>query len=394
MKRGDIHDALAEYVERGEIPGLIGLIKRGDEVHVEALGTLALDGAQPVTRDSIFRVASMTKPVTAVATMMLIEDGLLSLDDPVERLLPELADMQVLRSIDAEIDDTMPAKRSITVWDLLTFTHGSGLVIAEPGTYPIQRAMEATGLGDGPPRPGTFPEPDVWIAMHGSLPLMHQPGEGWMYNTGSDILGVLIARAADQEFDAFLRERIFEPLGMGDTDFWVPEAKMDRFATSYMPDFESGELTLNDPAIGGRWSQRPAFQAGGGGLASTLDDYLAFSEMLLGGGAYRGQRLLSQESVQLMTQDHVPAAVKATSTGVDLILGGQGWGFGLQIVTRPSSATGPAGTFGWAGGLGTAFSVDPVNDQITMLLTQVAFSSPAPPAVFVDFWRLAYRDIA
>src|SRR5690606_25707118 len=128
MKRGDIHDALAEYVERGEIPGLIGLIKRGDEVHVEALGTLALDGAQPVTRDSIFRVASMTKPVTAVATMMLIEDGLLSLDDPVERLLPELADMQVLRSIDAEIDDTMPAKRSITVWDLLTFTHGSGLV--------------------------------------------------------------------------------------------------------------------------------------------------------------------------------------------------------------------------------------------------------------------------
>lgn len=394
MNSSDMHDTLAGYVERGEIPGLVGLVSRGGETHVEALGALAFDGDQPVTRDSIFRVASMTKPVTAVAVMMLVEDGRLTLDESVEELLPELANMQVLRSIDAEIDDTVPAKRSITLWDLMTFTHGSGLVIAMPGTHPIQRAMEEIGLGDGPPRPGTLPGPDAWMRKQGSLPLMHQPGEGWMYNTGSDILGVLIARAADQPLDAFFKERIFGPLGMVDTDFWVPETKMDRFATSYMPDFGSGELTLNDPATGGRWSQRPEFQAGGGGLASTVDDYLAFSEMMLCGGAYRGQRLLSEASVELMTRDHLPAEVKAASAGADLVLGGQGWGFGLQIVTQPTATTGPAGTFGWAGGLGTAFTMDPTNDQITILLTQVGFASPAPPPIFGDFWRLAYQDVS
>lgn len=386
-----LDDVLAGYVERGEVPGLVGLIKRGDDVHVEVLGTLDLDGERPVTRDSIFRVASMTKPVTAVATMMLVEAGTLILDEPVEGLLPELADMQVLRSIDAEIDDTVPAKRSITVWDLLTFTHGSGLVIAMPGTHPIQRAMDEARLGDGPPRPGTLPGTDDWIAMQGSLPLMHQPGEGWMYHTGSDILGVLLARAADRAFDELLEDRIFRPLGMVDSGFWVPAAKMNRFAESYMPNSD-GYLTLSDPAVDGRWSRRPEFQSGGGGLVSTVDDYLAFSEMLLGGGAYRDQRLLSEASVELMTRDQVPAEVKAASPGVDLVLGGQGWGFGLQIVTQPTATTGPAGTFGWAGGLGTAFSVDPVNDQITMLLTQVAFSSPKLPPVFGDFWRLAYQD--
>ena len=230
---GRMHDVMAGYVERGEVPGIVTLVSRRGEVHVDAIGMQAIGGNDPMRRDTIFRIASMTKPITAVAAMILVEECKLRLDEPVDRLLPELADRKVLKRLDGPLDDTVPANRPITVRDLLTFRMGFGMIMAPPGTYPIQRAATEHGIGMGPPKPQEQPAPDEWLRRLGTLPLMHQPGEKWMYNTASDVLGVLIARASGQPLETFFRERIFEPLGMKDTGFSVPAAQLDRFATSY-----------------------------------------------------------------------------------------------------------------------------------------------------------------
>src|SRR5438093_269720 len=247
-----MHDVMAGYVERGEVPGIVTAVSRRGDAHVDAIGTKAVGGGAPVARDTIFRIASMTKPIIAVATLILVEECVLRLDEPVDRLLPELAGRRVLRALDAALDDTAPAQRPITVRDLLTFRMGFGIVMAPPGTYPIQKAMSELLLGQGPPSPSTPPAPDEWIRRLGTLPLMHQPGERWMYNTGSDVLGVLIARASGEALETFLRERLFEPLGMKDTGFSVPATKLDRLATSYGTDFETGALELYDGAEGGQ----------------------------------------------------------------------------------------------------------------------------------------------
>src|SRR5271169_2041103 len=203
---GRMHDVMAGYVERGEVPGIVTLVSRRGEVHVDAIGMKALGGSDPIRRDTIFRIAaSMAKPLTAAATMMLVEECKLRLDGP--------------------LDETVPANRPITVRDLLTFRMGFGIVMAPPGTYPIQKAFRELLLGQGPPQPQTPPAPDEWIRRFGTLPLMHQPGEKWMYHTGSDVLGVLIARASGQPFETFLRERLLEPLGMKDTGFNVPTSQ-------------------------------------------------------------------------------------------------------------------------------------------------------------------------
>ena len=207
--------------ERGVVPGMVALICRRGELHVEAIGAKAL-AAPPIARDTIFRIASMSKPVTAAAAMILVEECKLRLDEPVDRLLPELADRQVLKRLDGPLDETEPAKRPITLRDLLTFRSGWGIALAPPDVYPIQKAMSELLLGQGPPNPQTPPAPDEWIRRLGTLPLMHQPGERWMYHTGSDVLGVLISRASGQPFEQFLQERLFEPLGMRDTGFSVP----------------------------------------------------------------------------------------------------------------------------------------------------------------------------
>jgi len=255
-----LHDVMAGYVERGEVPGLVTLVSRRGETHVEALGMKALGGSDPVQRDTIFRIASMTKPITAAAAMILVEECKLRLDDPVDGLLPELADRQVLKRLDGPLDDTEPAKRAITLRDLLTLRMGFGMLMVPPDTYPIQTAVDDLQLGQGLHQPSLPPEPDEWIRRLGTLPLMHQPGEKWLYHTGSDVLGVLIARSSGQAFDTFLQERIFEPLGMKDTAFSVPASKLDRLATSYATNSETGALELYDPAEGGQWSRPPAFR--------------------------------------------------------------------------------------------------------------------------------------
>ena len=228
-----MHEVMADYVERGDVPGLVTLVSRRGEVHVDVIGTQAIGESPPMRRDTIFRISSMTKPIIAVATMILVEECKLRLDEPVERWLPELAERRVLKRLDGPLDETVPAKRPITVRDLLTFRMGFGQMMAPPDAYPILSAANEQRIGMGPPSPSSMPAPDEWMRRLGRLPLMHQPGEQWMYNTGSDVLGVLLARASGQPLETFLRERLFEPLGMKDTGFSVPAASLDRLATSY-----------------------------------------------------------------------------------------------------------------------------------------------------------------
>jgi len=370
-----LHEVMAGYVERGEVPGLVALVCRRGEAYVEALGMKALGSSDPVQRDTIFRIASMTKPITAVAAMILVEECKLRLDDPVDQLLPELADRQMLKRLDGPLDDTEPAKRPITLRDLLTFRMGFGIVMAPPGTYPIQAAINDLELGQGPPHPLQPPAPDERIRRFGALPLL------------------LIARASGQPFEAFLRERIFEPLGMKDTAFSVPSSKLDRLATAYWTNFETGALELYDTTEGGQWSRPPAFPSGGGGLVSTIDDYLAFGRMMQNQGQHGGGRILSRPSVETMTADHLTPAQKALSGLVPGYFDGHGWGFGVAVVTQREDVAAPVGSYGWDGGLGTSWRSDPSEDMVTILLTQASWTSPVPPRVSRDFRTAAYQAI-
>jgi CubicO group peptidase (beta-lactamase class C family) len=389
---GRLREVMTGYVERGEVPGIVTGLSRRGETHVDAIGMKALAGRDPIGRDSIFRIASMTKPITAAAAMILVEECKLRLDDPVDRLLPELANRTVLKQLDGPLDDTVPVNRPITVRDLLTFRMGFGIVMAPPGTYPIQKASEDLLLGQGMPRPQTPPPPDEWIRRMGSLPLMHQPGEKWLYHTGSDVLGVLIARASGQPFETFLRERIFAPLGMKDTAFSAPQAKLDRLATSYWTHPDSGKLEVYDPAEG-EWSRPPAFTSGGGGLVSTIDDYLAFGQMMLNKGKHGSTRILSRPSVEAMTTDQLTPEQKAVSGLGPNFFDNHGWGFGISIVTRRADLAGSIGAYGWSGGLGTTWWTDPREEMVGVLLTQRAWTSPIPPDVCRDFCTLAYQAI-
>jgi CubicO group peptidase (beta-lactamase class C family) len=386
---GRMHDVMAGYVERGDVPGLVTLVSRRGETHVDALGTTAVGGHDPMRRDTIFRIASMTKPITAVAAMILVEECTLRLDEPVDPWLPELADRKVLRALDSPLDDTVPAHRPITVRDLLTFRMGFGLIVALPGTYPIQDAeQQIMTLGSSTP-----PAPDEWIRRLGTLPLMHQPGEKWMYNTGSDVLGVLIARAAGQPLETFLRERLFEPLGMKDTGFSVPATKLDRLATSYRVNPQTAALVLDDGVDDSQWSRPPAFPSGAGGLVSTIDDYLAFGLMMLNKGKHGSERVLSRPSVETMTTDHLTPEQKAVSGLIPGYFDSHGWGFGVSIVTRRDDVAAVPGRFGWDGGLGTSWYADPREDMVAILMTQRAWTSPRPPDVCLDFWTAAYQAI-
>jgi CubicO group peptidase (beta-lactamase class C family) len=390
---GRMHDVMVGYVERGDVPGLVTRVSRRGEVHVDVIGTQAIGDSPPMRRDTIFRISSMTKPITAAATMILVEECKLRLDEPVDQWLPELAERKVLKRLDGPLDDTVPANRPITVRDLLTFRMGFGQMMAPPDASPILSAESEQQIGMGPPSPSSMPAPDEWIRRLGRLPLMHQPGEMWMYNTGSDVLGVLIARTSGQPLETFLRERIFEPLGMKDTSFSVPAASLDRLATSYWTNFETGALEVYDDAVGGQWSRPPAFPSGAGGLVSTIDDYLAFGQMMLSQGKHGSERILSRLSVETMTTDQLTPEQKAVSGLVPGYFDSHGWGFGVSVVTRRDDIAAVPGRYGWDGGLGTSWYSDPREDMVTILMTQRAWTSPSPPDVCLDFWTSAYQAI-
>src|ERR1022692_178931 len=303
-----LHAAAEQHVGDDLVPGLVALVARCDQVHVEALGKLGV-GRGPVARDSIFRIASTTKPVTAAVTLALAAEGLFSLDGPV--------------------DQTVPADRAITVRDLLTFTFGFGMAMemfTSPEPWPVVRAAQELGLSTiGPPNPDVQPDPDTWIARLGTLPLLAQPGERWLYNTGASVLGVLIARAVGQPIAEVMQSRLFAPLGMGDTAFFTAAA--DRLATAYRP-APDGLVAWDQPD--GVWSRPPAFGDGAAGLVSTVDDLLAFARMLLRGGA----PVLTADAAHAMTTDQLTPAQKAHGgLGSDFFVG-RSWGFCQSVLDR------------------------------------------------------------
>jgi len=376
--------AAAAHVGDETVPGLVALVARGDQVHVEALGSLSV-GGPAVQRDSLFRISSNSKPVTGAATLALVREGLLALDEPVARLLPELAAPRVLRRMDGPLDDTVPTRRPITVRDLLTFTFGFGLTTEMFGAdppWPVVARAGALHLSTiGPTNPAEQPGPDTWIAGLGSLPLLAQPGERWFYNTGASVLGVLLARASGQPFADVLRTRILEPLGMRDTGFWAPDT--GRLASAFRSAPGGGLEVWDKP--GGLWSGPRAFCDGASGLVSTVDDLLAFSQMLLRGG----DTVLPASLVAEMTRDQLTPAQKAHGGLGPGFFTAVGWGFCTSVVTA-----GPrAGAFGWAGGFGTTWLADPAQDLTVIVLTQRMFDGPGPPPVHDALQAAAYDAV-
>jgi CubicO group peptidase (beta-lactamase class C family) len=373
-----LHGTLKAHVDNGSVPGAVGLVARGNRMEAAAVGSMAVDGA-PMARDSIFRFASITKPITAAGVMMLVDDGRVALGDLVDRWLPELAGPKVVRTPASPVDDVMPAVRPITVFDLLSSQAGYGF--ASDLTLPaVQRLFSVQKDGR---EPQSFPAADVWMAGLAQVPLLYQPGEAWLYDTCSTLQGVLIARVCGQSLPDFLAERVFAPLGMSDTGFEVPGAKRDRF-TSYYRANPAGGLELAD-GPDGQWSTLPQFPLGNGGLAGTADDWLAFGRMLLAGGtAADGRRLLTADTVRLLTSDHTTPAQREIGK---LFLEGQGWGFGGSVDIAAIDPWNVPGRYGWVGGTGTSAHITPSTGTVAILLTQVAADSPIPQEWMPDFWQ-------
>jgi CubicO group peptidase (beta-lactamase class C family) len=336
-------------------------------LHVATAGVMAVDGA-PMRRDTLFRISSTTKPITAAAVLSLVEDGLLDLNGPVDALLPELADRRVLRSPNGPLEQTVPAQRPITVRDLLTFTWGFGMqgamfMASEP--WPIVTAAADRQLSTfGPPRPAVMPDPDTWMARLGELPLLAQPGERWLYQSGSQVLGVLAARAAGSPFERVMHERVLGPLGMTDTAFHAVD--IDRLCTAYQ--YRDGVLIVSDPPDG-QWARPPLFPDGSGGLVSSVDDLVAFGRMLMRGGS----PVLKPATVAEMTRDQLSAAQRANVWPGFSFLEDRGWGFGVSVLQD--------GRYTWEGGLGTTWSNVPSEDLTVVVLTQRGADEHGMPAV-------------
>jgi CubicO group peptidase (beta-lactamase class C family) len=384
-----MHQVLSGYVERKEMPGLVALVSHHDDVHVETLGTMSVGHPAPMKRDTIFRIASLAKPITAVAAMILVEECKIRLDESIEAWLPELANRRVLKSISSLPDDTVPALRAITIRDLLTYRMGFGSVMAMPDTYPIQKLIREYRIGgDGPPLPAQSPGTAEWLQKLGSLPWMAQPGERWLYHVSADVLGVLIARVSGHLLGTFMRERIFDPLGMKDTAFHVPSGKIDRFPACYRFNRQTDTLDVYDDVAKSAWRPEPPFESGGGGLVSTIDDYFAFNRMMLHKGRHGREQVLSRAAVELMTSDQLTPAQRA---GSEIFFGAyRSWGFGMAVEIERNEIFRTPGRFGWDGGLGTSAYTDPAEGMIGILFTQRMMDSPEPPKVFTDFWTLAY----
>jgi CubicO group peptidase (beta-lactamase class C family) len=372
---------LERNVAQGQPPGLVAWISRAGEQHALPVGALSI-GGPPMPRDAIFRIASMTKPITAVAAMVLVEEGKLRLDEPIDELAPELAARRVLKSMSSALDDTVAAHRPITLEDVLTFRLGWGMDFNEDAPF-VRAAASLPGFGM--PNPAWSGDDDTFLQALSRLPLQAQPGERWLYTLGANVLGVLVARASRQPLDVFLQERIFEPLKMSDTAFYVPAGKLGRLVTGYVNN--DGMLAPFDP-WNRLYAKRPSFLAGDSGLVSTADDYGTFARFMFNGTTPGGRRLLQVDTLRDMTTNQLSSEqIKAG----ELILGpGRGWGLGIgvQVTTSPYGVQ--PGAYGWEGGFGTSWFNDPTHGLTAMLLTQRAFDSPDPPSVHKQFWQDAY----
>lgn len=358
---------LERHVDAGEVPGAVAL-KSGDELHVAAAGVMAVDGA-PMRRDAIFRIQSMTKAITTVAALRQVEAGRIGLDDSVEEWLPELAGRRVLTSPTADLDDTVPAAHPITLRHLLTNGSGYGMALVES---PLQTAMACNGTEAGPEPVGMGA--DEWLQRLSELPLAFQPGEGWRYHHSFGILGVLLSRLVERPLGDFLADDLFAPLGMPDSGFWAPAEKADRLPAAYRHT-NDGLLEI-EPAGGGFYAGPPSFDVSHAELVSTASDYHRFLRMLVSGGVAEGERLLSTEHVLMMTTDQVPSSNKTDDSFFPGFWNANGWGFGVAVETAGEHR----GRYGWSGGLGTDFFVDP-DGTVGILLTQVELDENIMPMV-------------
>ncbi|HEY2507380.1 MAG TPA: serine hydrolase domain-containing protein [Streptosporangiaceae bacterium] len=352
-----VQELLNRHVASGAIPGAVALVG-AEHAEVVAAGVAAI-GGPPMGEDAITRIQSMTKAITSVAALRLVAAGRLGLDQSVADWLPELADRQVLRHPAAELDDTEPARRAITLRHLLTNTSGYGMIM-QPS--PLQQAMAANGTEAGPEPPALGA--DEWLRRLAELPLAFQPGEGWRYHHSFGVLGILISRVTGRPLGDHLAEDLFGPLGMTDTALWVPEGKLDRLPAAYRHGDEG--LQEVEPAGGGFYAGPPSFDVSHGELVSTARDYHRFTQALAGSGRVSGQPMISPAHLQQLSSDQVPAAAKTADSFFPGFWDGMGWGFGVAVQTA-----GPQrGRIGWSGGLGTDFFLDP-DGTAGVLLTQV-----------------------
>ena len=369
-----LEELLSRHIDAGTIPGAVAVLASSGDVEVVAAGLASVDG-EPMRDDSIMRIQSMTKVITSVAGLRLVEAGRLGLDDAVEEWLPELTGRRVLATPSAALDDTVPARRPITLRHLLTNTSGYGMVTTDS---PLQRAMAANGTEAGP-------EPvavgaDEWLARLAELPLAFQPGEGWRYHHSFGVLGILIARLAGQPLDQHLAQDLFDRLGMTDTAQWVPQARLDRLPAAYRHG-ENG-LVETEPAGGGFYAGPPPFDVSHAELVSTVGDYYRFVRMLVDGAQVNGESVISADHLQQLTNDQVTAECKTPDSFFPGFWDGTGWGFGVGLTTE-----GPRrGRYGWSGGQGTNFFVDR-DGTIGILLTQVEMG-PHMSALVDEFQAL------
>lgn len=364
--------ALQASVDDGALAGLVTLAwQHGEIAQLNTVGFADIAAGTPMRRDTIFRIASMTKPVTSLVALMLMEEGKLGLDDPVTRWLPEFADMLVLDDPTGPVSQASPAPREITVEDLMT--HRSGIAYNFTSAPALLRAYDERLGGVISPLSA-----DEWLAALASLPLMYPPGERFHYGHSTDVLGFLLARIAGMSLGELLKARVFDPLAMSDTAFWVPPRKRGRLAALYRVRQSGGLKDVSAPA-----SDIPpapgAFESGGGGLFSTVDDYLAFARLLLGRGAVDGVRLVKPETVDLMTANRLTARQRGIPTFGLPFWATQGFGLGVAMITDPekhklTGARGGAGAFGWPGAYGTWWQADPANDAILIYLIQDAMT--------------------
>ncbi|MFL9931346.1 serine hydrolase [Paraburkholderia sp. RL18-103-BIB-C] len=382
-------NAMQGYVERGEVAGVVSMVwRRGEIGYFEALGLRDEAMQMPMERDTLFRVASMTKPVTSAAILMLIEEDRLAFDTPISLWLPELAAPRVLRDPAGPLDDTEPAKAPLTVLDLLT--HRAGFAYHFTSTGPLAEAYAAAFNGFE-----AHGDNGAWLARIAGLPLMFQPGSRWHYGIATDVLGVLIERVSGMPLGEFFRTRIFEPLGMRDTAFWVPDAQLPRLATAYGVEPGTQRRVVEDHPSASRWADPARFQSGGGGLVSTALDYLQFAQLLLGRGRVGETRLLSHRSVDLMRSNFLTRDQRRLPAFGHVLWAGQGFGLGLSVVDDPAQqlALGyrSLGSFGWPGAYGTSWFADPVEELIGLMLIQRRGVEPFPMSV--DFERRVYDSI-
>lgn len=361
-----VRPVMQAYVDQKKLPGVITLVsRRGKVVHFERFGLMDIEANKPMQADTIFRIYSMTKPITCVAMMMLYEEGRFQLDDPISKFIPAFADVKVFGKTNDGKIKLSDLEREITIRDLMT--HTSGLTYGSFEASPVAAMYQEAGLFN---RARTLQENVQELVK---LPLVNQPGTVWRYSVSTDVLGHLVELIADMPFDAFLEQRIFAPLHMTDSGFYVPKEKIDRFAALYSP-ADNGRLELTDPPATGEYSKPPSLFSGGGGLVSTTTDYLQFAQMVLNGGELDGTRLLGRKTIEFMTTNHIPDQLMPLQIAHDWVLHGYGYGLGFGVIMNvaQSQVLGSSNISGWGGAASTHFWIDPKEELLGIIMTQLS----------------------